>query len=132
MADYGIPRPSEYGVGECFSQLNEFELRAHWCHLNTSSFEEHKSMDFLVGGIGGIKDSILELVLGYSSKEVSCKFSVDLKYGPGACLKLANDFYSYCKKYYDIFEKLGYNDLSTLLADAMGIATKTKYLLTLK
>ncbi len=134
MAEYPkIVRPNqEYGIGECFALLNEYEMRAHWLHLNCNNFELHKATDFVVEAIQDKKDGILELILGYSPKEMKCEINLELTVTPDAPMKLANDLWEYAHKYYEIFEKLEYADLANELADIQKIASKFKYLLTLK
>lgn len=133
MAEVKIPRPqSDFGIGECFEYLYQYVLRAHWIHINTNSHEIHKSMDFLFSELSEKVDTLLETIGGYARKEVKLTLKVDLDASEGACDKLINDLWAYSDRYEKIFSKLGYGDLENLIQEVKGIASKTRYLLTLK
>jgi len=128
----GIPRP-EYGLSECFSKFYMFEATAHWYHLNTSSFAEHKALDFLVDEITGIKDKTLEILLGYISKEARCKVSMDLSYqGPESSKKLAQELWKFADEYEKIYAEKGYGDLEQVFQTIKEFASRFRYLLSLK
>lgn len=128
----GISRP-EYSLSECFSKLYMFEATAHWYHLNTSSFAEHKALDSLVDDITDIKDKTLEILLGYTPKEAKCTVSLNLFYqGIESSKKLAQDLWKFADEYEKIYAEKGYGDLEQIFQTIKEFSSKFKYLLTLK
>ena len=64
---------SEVIKGKLFS----FQTSAHSLHLDTRSFAEHKALQKLYEGIDGIKDDILEILMGYQNGKRIGKAKLD-------------------------------------------------------
>lgn len=126
-----IQRP-EYKASECFMKLSQFELTAHFYHLNTNSFEEHKALDYIKDGITGSKDQIMEVLLGYVPKETRCTCTCNINYqGKSSTLALVKEVWDFANEYEIKFSEKGWGDLEQLMQSLKEVASKTKYLLTL-
>lgn len=127
-----ITRP-EYNLSDCYSELLKFELTAHWYHINTTDFAEHKSLDFLKDSVAEIKDKILEVLLGYIPRESRCKISYDLNYqGKGSSIALGKELWKFADHYEKMYAEKGWGDLEQLFQTLKEHASRFNYLISLK
>ena len=112
-------------------KLIYLEAQAHYNHLNTTSFAEHKALDELYSGIGGFKDTIMELILGYQAPQRLGKVEVP----PVSVVKdsrdLAIEVGRFAKTVGEWSEENGWCGLKNVCDELEALGTKIKYLLTL-
>jgi hypothetical protein len=58
-------------------KLFSFQNSAHSLHLDTRSYAEHKALQKLYEGIDGIKDDIIEVLMGYQNGKRIGKAKLD-------------------------------------------------------
>lgn len=112
-------------------QLIYLEAQAHYCHLNTTSYSEHKALDELYSGIGGFKDTVMELLLGYQAPQRLGKVEIP----PVSVVKdsraLAIELSKFAHSLGEWSEENGWCGLKNVADEMEALGTKTKYLLTL-
>lgn len=113
-------------------QMIYLEAQAHFNHLNTESFAAHKALDELYTGIGGFKDTIMELLLGYQAPLRLGK--VDIK--PVSVIKdnfdLAQEVCTFATTLGEWAEDNGWCALKNVADEFEALGVKVKYLFTLK
>jgi hypothetical protein len=116
---------------KAMQMLFYFHDWAHFKHLQTKSFAEHKALDKLYKGLVDFKDEISELLLGYIQPKRftdAPKIPVDKN---ADHTKLLEDLCSFADELYEYGEKTKWWALSNRAADLSGLGYKVKYLLTL-
>lgn len=114
-------------------KLFSFQNSAHSLHLDTRSFAEHKALQKLYEGIDGIKDDILEILMGYQNGKRIGKAKLDEfpTYSQEAVTALVKDGIDFSKELEKWSSSKEYCDLSNKAQDLSGLFARTQYLLTL-
>lgn len=114
-------------------KLFSFQNSAHSLHLDTRSYAEHKALQKLYEGIDDIKDSILEILMGYQNGKRVGKAKLDEFpiYSQESVTALVKEGISFS---YDLemwAEDKKYCDLSNKAQELSGLFANVQYLLTL-
>lgn len=118
----------EYIKGKLFSLSNA----AHSLHLETKSFAEHKALGKTYEDLVGLKDGILESLMGYTNKRVGSAQVESLPdYSKEECKNLANEIMEFGYELYEWAESKKYCDVENKAQDLSGVGAKLSYLLTL-
>jgi hypothetical protein len=120
---------SEIIKGKLFS----FQTSAHSLHLDTRSYAEHKALQKLYEGIDGIKDDILEILIGYQNGKRIGKAKLDEfpTYSQEAVTALVKEGMSFAYELEEWAEDKNYCDISNKAQDLSGLFARTQYMLTL-
>jgi hypothetical protein len=120
---------SEIIKGKLFS----FQISAHSLHLDTRSYAEHKALQKLYEGIDGIKDDILEILMGYQNGKRIGKAKLDEfpTYSQEAVTALVKEGMSFAYELEEWAEDKNYCDISNKAQDLSGLFARTQYMLTL-
>jgi hypothetical protein len=114
-------------------KLFSFQNSAHSLHLDTRSYAEHKALKKLYEGIDGLKDSILEALMGYQNGKRIGKSKLDEfpTYSQEAVNDLVKEGMKFSQELYMWSDDKKYCDISNKAQDLSGIFATTQYLLTL-
>lgn len=110
-----------------------FQNAAHSLHLDTRSYAEHKALQKLYEGIDGLKDSILEILMGYQNGKRIGKAKLDEfpTYSQEAVTALVKEGMSFAYELEMWAEDKKYCDISNKAQDLSGLFANVQYLLTL-
>lgn len=114
-------------------KLFSFQNAAHSLHLDTRSYAEHKALNKLYDGIDGLKDSILEILMGYQNGKRIGKAKLDEfpVYSQEAVTSLIKEGLSFSYELEMWAEDKKYCDISNKAQDLSGLFANVQYLLTL-
>jgi hypothetical protein len=116
------------GQGEALTKLLEYKTQAHWLHLLTKSYAQHKSLQEFYEKIDELADRFIETYFGkYGRQEIISTSKTSILMKPE---QLINDVYEHTfalEKIVDIKD----TDLHNIIADIRELCNRTKYLLTL-
>lgn len=116
-------------IAETFSYIHE---QSHLLHLQTLSYAEHKCLDTVYNDIVGIKDSVLEVIQGYTGKRLQAyKLRPLGNYSPGAPVALANEIISFGAALGAYGESNNMPEIKNIADGLSGLGASTKYLLSL-
>jgi hypothetical protein len=120
---------SEIIKGKLFS----FQNAAHSLHLDTRSYAEHKALKKLYEGIDELKDSMLEILMGYQNGKRIGKAKLDEfpTYSQEAVTALVKEGMSFAYELEMWAEDKKYCDLSNKAQELSGLFANVQYLLTL-
>jgi len=120
---------SEIIKGKLFS----FQNAAHSLHLDTRSYAEHKALKKLYEGIDELKDSMLEILMGYQNGKRIGKAKLDEfpTYSQEAVTALVKEGMSFAYELEMWAEDKKYCDISNKAQDLSGLFARTQYMLTL-
>jgi hypothetical protein len=120
---------SEIIKGKLFS----FQNAAHSLHLDTRSYAEHKALQKLYEGIDGLKDSILEILMGYQNGKRIGKAKLDEfpTYSQETVTALVKEGMSFAYELEMWAEDKKYCDISNKAQELSGLFANVQYLLTL-
>ena len=120
---------SEIIKGKLFS----FQNSAHSLHLDTRSYAEHKALQKLYQGIDGLKDSILEILMGYQNGKRIGKAKLDEfpTYSQETVTALVKEGMSFAYELEMWAEDKKYCDISNKAQELSGLFANVQYLLTL-
>jgi DNA-binding ferritin-like protein len=114
------------------SKLFYFHDAAHKFHLSTTSFAEHKALDFLYNELVGVKDEISEKIQGYQGKMIGAiKLEAIPDYSNSASKKLAKEIIDFAYQLEEFGEEKQYCDIENLAQGLSGTGAKFNYLLML-
>lgn len=131
LANSKIQEPKEsnklgYDCGSLIGELFRARTIAHICHLNTTSFAEHKALDTFYNEVLDLTDTFAETVFGLYGRS---------KIKTAAC-ELIPDFGSYLKELrteiLEHREELKDTNIQNILDELLSLVDHTIYLLTLK
>jgi len=110
-----------------------FHNAAHKYHLDTKSYEIHKTLDGLYNYLVGFKDDISELLMGYTGKRIGeININKIPAYSESEVTKTVNEIKDFAYELYEWAGDKKYCDIENKAQDLSGVAAKTLYLLTLK
>lgn len=114
-------------------KLFSFQTSAHSLHLDTRSYAEHKALQKLYEGLDGIKDDILEILMGYQNGKRIGKAKLDEfpTYSAEAVSSLIKEGLEFSYALGKWAESKEYCDLSNKSQDLSGLFARTQYMLTL-
>ena len=115
------------------SQLFYFHSQAHFLHLQTTSYSEHKTLDNLYKELVEFKDDISEKILGYEGGRLASLANPQFfPYDPKASVKLCDMIMTFALSLESFAERKNYRHLANIAQSLHGLGAETKYLLTLK
>lgn len=118
----------QYTVNELFTLV----AHAHFCHHQTTSYAKHQAMGYLYDAIDGLKDEIIEKMMGcMGTRYSSLTVEPVSNYTDDMCSMLAMKTKSCSQKLKAWAEQNSYLDIAQLADSLWGIGAKTQYLLTL-
>jgi len=110
-----------------------FHSQAHFLHLQTKSFAEHKALDELYKSLVDMKDEISEQLLGYINRRLNDLPSYPfIAYSEGESSKLCDNIMEFAVTLREWAENNGYENIGNLAQELSGLGASIKYLLTLK
>lgn len=116
-------------VASKFSSLYE---QAHLYHWQTFGLAEHEALGDLYDLIFGLKDEVIEKMMGYSNRRIkSFKVEQAKDYSPGSPTNLVNEVISFAKQLEDYGSSNNMPDIENIAQSFSGSAAKIKYRLTL-
>lgn len=123
------PLTPEIVAGKLFS----FHDTAHFLHLQTSSFAEHKALDEVYHELVDLKDSISEYILGVQAPKRFGVIKIDQPpaYSPANVQSFAKEMFDFSVQLCDWADEKHLEELCNLSSDLQKVAAKLKYLLTL-
>lgn len=108
-----------------------FHDAAHFKHLQTMHYAEHKALDKLYKGLVEFKDEIAELLLGYLAPKrftEAPKLPVDKNMDHN---RILDELCKFADELYEYGEQTKWWALSNKAAELSGLGYQVKYLLTL-
>lgn len=114
------------------AKLSYFELQAHEYHWQTTSLAEHLALGDLYDLVFGLKDEIVEKIMGYTGTRTKAMPVAPIKnYSAGAPEQLVSEIMTFAKQLEAYGESTGYCDIENIAQSFSGDAAKIKYRLTL-
>ena len=106
--------------------------QAHFWHLETKSFAEHKALNEFYDGILDLTDQLLETYLGKGKKIDFGK--IRMTFNTYSRERMLEYFKKLARYIYRTKKSLGNNDgdLLNIMEEILGLTNKTLYLFTLK
>lgn len=115
-------------------KLFSFHTIAHFYHLQTTSFAQHKMLDELYESLVGHKDAICEFLLGIQApKRFSSIAASEIPVFTDQNLtKFIDEGCEFSKRLCTYGREVGYEELTNLASNLQGSFVKARYLNTLK
>lgn len=116
-----------------YAALISLEVEAHFLHLTTKSFAEHKATDELYSGISGFRDTIMENILGHMAGKGTSLLppkGISVKTGRSAN-EVARELCDFAYQLHEWSEEQDWYDLTNISDELCALGTKVQYLLTL-
>jgi DNA-binding ferritin-like protein len=114
------------------AKLSYFELQAHEYHWQTTSLAEHLALGDLYDLVFGLKDEIVEKIMGYAGVRVKAAKMEEVKnYTTGAPNQLVISIISFAKQLEEFGETNDMPDIENIAQSLSGAVAKIKYRLTL-
>ena len=125
----GVLTPEKI-VGKLFSMHNI----AHFLHLQTTSYAQHKMLDDVYNGLVGSKDTIAEYLLGIQAPKRFGPIVLDPipSYSEGVVSSFLQQGFDFTCMICEYAEEKELEELCNLASDLQGIFVRGKYLNTLK
>lgn len=115
------------------SALYFLPVKVQFCHHLTSSYSAHKALDSTYDSLNGLKDNIVEKLMGYSATKFSKVSLQSLEgYSESMNTEVAAEIISFGKKLEQWAGEKGYGDIENLAQEYSGVGAQLRYLLTLK
>jgi len=121
---------SEMTLEGIASKLTHFHLQLHLIHWQTNSYAEHMAVGSLYDYIQGLKDDVIEKLMGYTGKKPRAFKPTPLQDNVPVT-SIVNEIKSWATELGAFAKANGYSDIDNLSQDLSGNAAKTLYLLTL-
>lgn len=112
-------------------RLSNLYEQAHYLHLNTTRFSEHKALNKLYKGIIEYKDAIMELILGHIAPKRLGNVNIGTINPAKKHMQLVDEGIEFADDVYDWAEEQDWLQLCNLAAELQGLFATTKYILTL-
>lgn len=127
------PVKKEYNLDRFFTNLYFLPDKIQFCHHNTTSYAQHKALDFAYEKLDDLKDDIVEQIIGYTGERIKNLNLTHLSNFSEELVKsLPQEIMSFAKELEDWAEEKGYCNIENLAQEYSGIGAKLNYLLTLK
>lgn len=111
-----------------FSMFKSVQIKAHYNHLKSDSYAEHKALGRFYEKLDDILDELMEISLAYNKDFF--KHDGNIRFMPEQssqhCLEMFNSYLLTCKEY------VSDGDLLDVLVQASKLTKQTLYLLTLR
>lgn len=116
------------GPSEALTKLLEYKTQAHWLHLLTKSYAQHKSLQEFYEKIDELADRFIETYFGrYGRLQIVSTPQSSVLMKPE---ELIDEVYAHTFNLEKIIN-VGDTDLHNIIADIRELCNRTKYLLTL-
>ena len=114
------------------AKLNYFHLQLHELHWQTRSLAEHLALGDAYELVSGVKDEIVEKIMGYTGTRTKAMPVEAIKgYTPGAPDQVISELMNFAKQLEAFGETNGMPDIENIAQSLSGDAAKIKYRLTL-
>lgn len=115
-----------------FAELFQIRTQAHWLHLQTTLYPEHKSLDEFYTEWGNLTDLFVETYFGKYGRVDGSFLNAVKSYSVTNSTDFVNAIYANFLPQLDSLVKAEDTDLQNIIADMKGLCNHTKYLLTLR
>ena len=116
------------GQSEALTKLLEYKTQAHWLHLLTKSYAQHKSLQEFYEKIDELADRFIETYFGkYGRQEITSTPKTSVLMRPEELIDQVYTHTFALEKIVDVKD----TDLHNIIADIRELCNRTKYLLTL-
>ena len=120
-------------LDDIFTKLYLIPDRVQFCHHSTTSYAAHKALDGAYDALSGLKDSIVEKLIGYTKKRpVRISLEPISGYSEAMNFKVAEEICAFGDSLLAFAKKNGYSDIENLAQDYCGEGAQLSYLLSLK
>lgn len=115
-------------------KLFSFHDKAHFFHLQTTGFAQHKMLDELYTELVGMKDEICEYLLGVQAPKrfPTITLTQVQPYSDDNVTKMLDEGFQFSIKLCEYAESKNLEQLCNLSSELQGLIIKCKYLNTLK
>lgn len=114
------------------AKLNYFHLQLHELHWQTRSLAEHLALGDAYDMIEGVKDEIVEKIMGYTGTRTKAMPVEPIKnYAAGVSEQVISEVIKFAKQLEEFGETTGMPDIENIAQSLSGDAAKIKYRLTL-
>lgn len=116
------------------SKLFSMHNIAHFLHLQTMSYAQHKMLDEVYTGLEGMKDSICEYLLGAQAPKRFSSLILEPipSYSEGAVIRFLDQGVLFSVQLCEYADSKNLEELCNLSSELQAIFVKGKYLNTLK
>jgi len=116
------------------SKLFSFHDRAHFFHLQTTSYAQHKMLDDVYKELVDAKDDISEYLLGVQSPKRFTGITIEQpgEFSDKAVSTLLSDIFSFTVSLIEYAKSKNLEQLINMASELQGIAVRAQYLNTLK
>ena len=129
MLNKGTNSSSSLTLESIAAKLTYFHEHFHLLHWQTNSYAEHMALGGLYDYVHGIKDEIVEKLMGYTGKKPGLYKIEPLTNSSSS--SVVSDLLSFTTELKEYGEKNAYHDICNISDALSGEAAKTRYLLTL-
>lgn len=124
--------PKAMSINDIASHLFLLPVKVQFCHHLTTSFAAHKALDGLYDGTNGLKDELIEKIIGYSGAKYSQLTLGNVSnFKESSCLSVAYEVMNYGKQLEEFAEKQGWCDIENIAQSYSGLGAQAVYLLKL-
>ena len=119
---------------EIMNTLFTMHKVAHYYHLQTTSYAQHKALDSLYDGLQNSKDAICEYLLGIQAPRRfgALRTENPPMFSDSNLNKFIDDGIEFSVNLCNYGKEKGWEQLTNLASELQGLLVSTKYLLTLK
>lgn len=115
-------------------KLFSFHDKAHFFHLQTTGFAQHKMLDELYTELVGMKDEICEYLLGVQAPKRFGSLTIEQPgtFSDQTLTAFLQQGYDFSCQLCEYAEQNDYEQLCNMASDLQGLFVKSRYLNTLK
>jgi len=119
-------------INSIASHLYLLPNKVQFCHHLTVSYASHMAMNGLYDAIDGLKDELIEKIIGYTGIKFSQISLGNISgFKEANCLSVAYEVMNYGKELEAFAEKQGWCDVANVASTYSGAGAKAVYLLKL-
>ena len=119
-------------INDIAAHLFLLPIKVQFCHHLTTSYAAHKALDGLYDTINGLKDEIIEKIMGYSGTKYSeLQLGTISGFKETNCKSVAYEVMNWGKQLEEWAEKQGFCDIENLAQSYSGAGSQALYLLNL-
>ena len=128
-----VPRQGTLSPESIAGTLFSFHDRAHFFHLQTTSFAQHKMLDDLYNGLVGSKDTISEYLLGIQAPKRFSSFTIEQpgEFSKSALTSFLQQGFDFSVSLIEYADGKNLEQLANLASDLQGLFVRSQYLNTL-